>query len=307
MKRTLTVALATLLASCGTNASTPLSDQEPPAVLSASPDQGARGIGADVRLVLQFSEPMNKATTEQAYYSDSPGLQADQVSFSWDPAGRLLTITPRNDLAYGTATPRTYRYGLREGARDLAGNAIKASFVAEFSTLRRQTYALRTLPGSGGNLSASGELQVDPERLEVGDTAGNHEQRAFISFDLADLPKSGTVEWAELDLVAQGTVGDPQLLGQVEIEPVDYGSQLDQTDFDLPAKAEATALAQASQQLRSWLQDTLRRNKSEELEGKVVRSQYRLRIGSLSSDTDQQPDLWRFDADARLKVTLLFP
>lgn len=74
----------------------------PASVLGVSPADGATGVKADASIVITFDKSANKASVEASYLSDSEGIRPEQVQFSWNEAGTILTITPKNGLEYAT-------------------------------------------------------------------------------------------------------------------------------------------------------------------------------------------------------------
>jgi len=87
-------------------------------------------LGSNVNLtplvVITFSEPMDRATVEQAF-SMTPNMDG---TFSWSADSRIVTFTPSRALDPGT----DYFVVVDTGARDLAGNALVQGTTLQFTT-----------------------------------------------------------------------------------------------------------------------------------------------------------------------------
>jgi hypothetical protein len=117
-------------------------DTTRPQILDVAPFNGQTGVASNAKVVVTFSEAMNQTAVRNAYSSSA--LLPAQVTFSWNAAGTILTITPNNPLAYASGssltTPATaYAFQIGTGATDLAGNPLAAAFSSSFTTLRRIT------------------------------------------------------------------------------------------------------------------------------------------------------------------------
>src|SRR5881296_3324319 len=99
-------------------------DVLPPSVTDSRP------VGANTNLtpwiVITFSEPMNRASVEQAF-SITPGIDG---SFVWSSDFRTVSFVPTRELQSGT----TYAVVIDSSARDLAGNTMVGSKTFQFST-----------------------------------------------------------------------------------------------------------------------------------------------------------------------------
>ena len=131
--------LAALLASCSSNSQPPAAgDTTPPSIVSVTPASGTVGVTSDSVITVTFSEAMDRAATVAAYTSTE--LPATAVTFEWNAAGTILTIRPKNPLAYKQVgelhePAMQYSIGFTTAARDLAGNPL-AAFTSIFKTLR---------------------------------------------------------------------------------------------------------------------------------------------------------------------------
>jgi len=107
-------------------------DTTAPTITSVSPTDNATGVDPAGNLSVAFSEPMNKAATQDAFSLTPAGQPTATVSgsFSWN--GNTMTFDPATDLAKGggyTATVGT-------GATDVAGNGLSAEKSWNFTTKR---------------------------------------------------------------------------------------------------------------------------------------------------------------------------
>lgn len=159
-------------------------DTAAPRIVAVSPENGARGVTADALVRIEFSEPMDEASTVAAYRSSS--LSAEDVTFIWNETHTVLAIRPEQPLRYAKATlepgaaptlpPESYAYAFSSEARDLAGNPLTGlgtDAPISFATLRQLSQQLAAVPELSGTL-----LSHDQAPPLFG----------FLSFDLDELP-----------------------------------------------------------------------------------------------------------------------
>lgn len=159
-------------------------DTAPPRIVAVSPENGASGVTADALVRVEFSEPMDEASTVAAYRSSS--LSAEDVTFIWNETHTVLAIRPEQPLRYAKATlepgaaptlpPESYAYAFGSEARDLAGNPLTGlgtEAPISFATLRQLSQKLAAVPELSGTLL--GHDQAPP-------------LFGFLSFDLGELP-----------------------------------------------------------------------------------------------------------------------
>lgn len=112
------------------------SDTTPPTVTAVTPPAGATGVSVGTTVTATFSEPMDAPTiTSTTFQLRDPDGVIVAASVAYDAATRRATLTPSGVLDEG----RTYTATVRGGAtdprvKDLAGNALAASFVWSFTT-----------------------------------------------------------------------------------------------------------------------------------------------------------------------------
>ncbi len=200
-------------------------DNLSPTIVSITPADGATKLTpATDTIVITFSEPMNKASTQAAFVASSGA-----PVFSWDATGSELTIDPK--VPYPTANDPVaaavpYKYTLSTGAKDLAGNSIATALNRQFSLLREIT---KLCPYSyGGSLGEgdSAPSQFSGTFVGAGDTSGNRSLRGFMSFDLSGLPNGiQTFESGTLGATIVQIDGSPfSVLGNYLIHSVAFSA-----------------------------------------------------------------------------------
>lgn len=206
------------------------SDETSPSVTDTQPASSATAVHEDQMILVTFSEPMDQASVEDAYASTD--LPADQVTFTWSPDGRELTITPLAPLAYaegsGTdpavVTPKTYAITIGIGATDLAGNALAAPMDLSFST-RRRLIALFGLDTALTRATLANTSYAVSD-IWVGDSQNTSTYRSYVTFDLSTLPADAEVERAQFQGRQLQPDGAPYNLGAVNVQHVTYTSTL---------------------------------------------------------------------------------
>lgn len=189
-------------------------DTSAPSVVAVSPANGAKGVRADAKIVVTFSEPMNRAETEAAYASTE--LPKDAVQFAWNAAGTELTVSPKSPLAYAKAdglasAAKKYAVAIGGGAKDLAGNALAAPASTEFATLREFFTPAPLVTGASGRLTVGNSLSAiaNPASYFVGDGDADQTISSFFTFDLAALPQGAEIAEALFITRQTGVTGSP--------------------------------------------------------------------------------------------------
>ena len=233
--RSLTTAL--LLAAAGTGcADDPAAggpdidpdDTTAPAVTSTQPAASASGVPENEKIHVTFSEPMDQASVEAAYTSTD--LPAEQVTFAWNPAGTVLTITPASPLEYAegtgtdpeTVTPKTYTITIGAGASDLAGNTLAAPMELSFAT-RRRLLALFGLDTDLTCVTLANDSYTGTE-IMVGDHMNGATYRSYLTFDLSTLPADAAIEKAQFQGRQHLTEGAPYSMGPINVQHLTYPS-----------------------------------------------------------------------------------
>ena len=203
----------------GSGGSGELDDLTPPFVLSISPSDGERGVRSDSKIVIRFSEPMNRVQT-----ASGSELVDIPVSAEWDELGTELSLTPVEELTYGWEEAVAYTLRVNRLAMDLAGNALEEQLVATFYTSRRLGTSFLPIASRTGYAIDSNDppsVFADPT---VGD-AVDREMRGFASFELSSLPPpTQEVTSAALTVGQYTTRGEPYQLGSMLLEHVAFSA-----------------------------------------------------------------------------------
>lgn len=217
-------------------------DTQPPTVVAISPNNGANGIAKNARIVIDFSETMNRQSTELAYQSsDMPS-----VTFAWSNNDSRLVIDPVGDLQY-TPTGKVYSFRLSNAASDLAGNRL-SNTNSSFTTFRELTRTLRSIAALDGDVRSDGTVDTSSD-LTVGDSGlvGNAQYKGFLSFNLSPLESAGLtvaqrITSATLRAYQGGPISgapytDLRLNGSYLMAGhIKYGPSLDAADFSTPVQ-----------------------------------------------------------------------
>ena len=299
-----------------TSADAAPADSEP-RVSSTIPADGATGVRRDTSLSIAFTEPMDRASVEAAFLSDT--LPASALEFRWDSAGTLLNVVLGQPLSYATGgdpnqlAALRYDYRLSSDAHDLRGTPLPDTRVT-FWTLREISVALSAQPDPDltGNWRSDGIYGTDAcaqagDSMCLGDSSfgPNAIYRGFASFDLSALPSSLLeVSQAQLELPVNSILGTPfSGLGQLTFEHLRF-TAIGPDAFNAPAQS---SIGSASSAL---IGGTLRQNALDAVRSDLasaVLSQYRFHFQN-ASDGDAATDLlFSSRPGARLRVTYLIP
>ena len=267
-------------------------DTTPPTIISVEPQGGATGVVFTSNIVITFSEKMDQVATQSAYQSTT--LPADQVSFSWNAEGTVLTVDPQGDLLYARGAdvnalaPRSYDFNLGATAKDSAGNSL-TSVSSSFSTLRRIDTNLPYISELCGTAYSNNIFDATNSAPRVGDSLFGADNisvvaRAFFTFDLSAIPNSvrdADLEIAEVTLYKNSVSGNPYAFGSINLEHVNYGATTDNSGgaiFNTPSLANLGIADDASQSLEYRARDATSavRNDLTDRAARGNRSQYRL-------------------------------
>src|SRR5207248_116898 len=106
-------------------------DLTAPSVSSTVPANGATAVPINQTINATFSEPMDPLTINTASLRlIGPGGTLVTGTVAYDVSSRIATLDPVSNLAPNTV----YTATLTTAARDLAGNALAANFVWNFTT-----------------------------------------------------------------------------------------------------------------------------------------------------------------------------
>jgi len=205
-------------------------DTTPPTVVSSIPASGETGVFADVIMTIEFSEPMDTASVETAYYSAD--LPDPAVAMNWNDAGDQLIITPLSELPYGSGvsaldiTPQAIALSVTTAATDLAGNELEQDFDLEFTMLNLIREEIGLLGSMSGSIRADGLAQFGMIRAGDAGNPPNARYRGIASFPIDDLSPD-IAEFVDATLLSTQyeTAGSPYTdLGELELHQVAFDS-----------------------------------------------------------------------------------
>jgi len=204
--------------------------------VDVSPSTGQTGVASNAKIVVTFSEAMNQTAVRNAY--SSARLPPAQVTFSWNAAGTILTITPNNPLPYASGTSPTipatlFLWEISTAATDLAGNGLAATFSSSFTTLRRIT---SSVPGTnvfnlldGTPIGPSGVVPIactGTEGNNVGRSVGlafTSVRKMYITLQIPSAPTGVTaVETAVFRGLQTQVAGDPYSLSVLTADEIPF-------------------------------------------------------------------------------------
>jgi hypothetical protein len=110
-----------------------LADVTAPKVLSSAPAANATSVAVNSKATVTFSEAMNPATITSATFTVKQGSTAVNGTVTY--TGTTATFTPSSSLAGNTV----YTGTITTGVKDVAGNALAASYSWSFTTIATVT------------------------------------------------------------------------------------------------------------------------------------------------------------------------
>jgi fibronectin type 3 domain-containing protein len=202
-----------------------------PASVATAPAASATGVSRATNIVVEFSEPMDKASAQTAFAITAPSGHNAGV-FTWNASGTVMTYNPDTDFLYGDNVTWT----VSTAAKNAAGNTMNLPFTRSFRAIRSLTQTITATPGLDGYVTSTGTVNTSGTTMYVGSftfSVLQYLERGFLSFDLGALPSTLTgITMATLKVYQQGYVGDPYgMLGTLKAEHIDYGATLDSADF----------------------------------------------------------------------------
>jgi hypothetical protein len=244
------------------------SDEEPPKILGAFPQDGARGVDVSEPIVIWFSEPMDTQNVTWAY-SQARDIREErpaEPTFSWNEEHTRLTVLtglPRPRSLWtdadrsGKDAELGVTYRIAAGARDKALNTLGSDYTARFHLRRRVEHRLSPCLELSGYASVSGFQPATPAtsapcvaqssdpnvRLWAGDL-GDRVVAAILSYSLARLVNPVELQSANLAFAFDDPVGTPHELHKtLFLEHLDLGTTV-AAGFDATAISTIGVLAQ---------------------------------------------------------------
>jgi len=221
----------------------PTPDTTRPTLVSFSPAHGSKGNPRNVNIKFTFSEPMNKASVEQAFTSSANF----QGTSSWNAAGTEVSFAPTTALAYGEPVI----WSIVTGAADTAGNALTTGNTGTFNIIRLVDY---TIPISPVTLLVSSWAPAQQNPWPIGDGTDNRPYQGFVTFSLNDLINNKNCNTpSAVKSAVLGWLYDPgtnpfSSLGRFLVDPVNHGSSTDNNSLYM-APSLGTPLALNSQDM----------------------------------------------------------
>jgi hypothetical protein len=274
---------------------------------------------------------MDHATTEAAFTQTGIGA----VAFSWN--GKVLSIVPNTALAYaaGTSTAvaaKSFTATMGTGAKDLAGNALKASASSTFKTLRRITTSF-TQPYTGmwviSNYMGGQAYRVQNDSSPtIGDGFTDETNRVVLDFNLLTAGKAlpaelTSIESAKLSAfisltnpINNNSWGDAAgHLGDLQVKHVYYGditTSIPITGWDVPILGTWGAIlvpkASASTGTKTIDVTTPLTDDFAQRAVRMGRSQYRLQFATnTNGDSELDLNAVKTGTSATLEVVYLIP
>lgn len=168
-----------------------------PMVNATDPLNNATSIARNKIVTSTFNETMDQATINNETFTLKQGSSSVAGTISY--SGMTATFTPVNILAAST----TYTATITKGAKDLAGNALAADVVWEFTT-GGTTSSLATV-----NLGTSGNYVI------LAQSAINNSSTSAITGDLALSPAAASYITGMALTAATGYATSTQVTGKV--------------------------------------------------------------------------------------------
>jgi hypothetical protein len=181
------------------------------------------------------------------------------------------------------------------------------------------TAILNIVPNESGSLVKSGANYARSEAVCAGDNPANQASRAFLSFDLTNLPPTAVVSEAVLDLTGYSVIGNPTYssvnwgnMGALEIYQYQYGSagSLGRITYEAPALMAGSLKLTDLQSGAPLLVDVTLDDRGDNMVEKLIssaqgRCQFRLGFFT-STNWDSKADLICLDG-AVLKIRYSLP
>jgi len=201
----------------------PTPDTTRPTLVGFTPASNSTGNPRNVTIKLTFSEPMNKASVEQAFSSSQNFVGTP----SWNATGTEISFAPATTLSHGALV----NWFLDQSAMDLAGNTAAMNYSGLFRVIQLVVYSI---PRSPVTALVSSRTTIQQNPWPIGDDGDNYPYQGFVTFSLNDLINNTgcNTQSAVQSAVLNWFYEDPGIspftsLGKLLVDPVDYGSTTD--------------------------------------------------------------------------------
>lgn len=181
-------------------------DAEAPRVVLTNPDDGASDVASDADLLVAFSETMDAASVSTSTFTvQGPGLTDVPGTVSYSFVSPIAIFLPDSPLLDGV----TYTATITTGATDLAGNALAADYVWQFTTAApgdsTAPVVVLTFPADGATNVATDTLVLASfnEPMDPGSFGGGN-----VALD-CDGPVAGVITFVELTAIVTFTPDAP--------------------------------------------------------------------------------------------------
>jgi hypothetical protein len=131
-------------------------DANPPTITGIIPSNGATGVFVNDKIVISFSEAMDKLSVQNSLTINPP----IGPTYSWDNENKILTVVPSSNFTEGGI----YNIMLSTGAEDMSGNALGSNVSSTFTVVSAAPPTIEYLePGQtlGSGITAKTPVVAD--------------------------------------------------------------------------------------------------------------------------------------------------
>ncbi|MCY1022755.1 Ig-like domain-containing protein [Pyxidicoccus sp. MSG2] len=207
-----------------------VADTTAPTVLSMSPVDTASAEPAGRALRVTFSEPMDTASAQAAFFVAKP--QGVTGSFAWD--GDTLVFTPASPWPW----LQQVEWGVHAGAKDARGNALAADAVAHFTVMEQDVTRPTVAGPKSGATGVARQFELTLTFSEPMDRASTEAALSVTSTVGSTVREvKGAIAW---------TQGDRVLTLTAQAAAVDYSAFIGWSVSDAATDLSGNALVAAS-------------------------------------------------------------
>ncbi len=189
-------------------------DQEPPTILSITPNNGSVGVLTTQTIVIEFSEPMNREATASAYSTASAG---GLVGFEWTEDSKAVTI--HHGLSYQDS-PFLHAFSITTSATDVAGNPLRDDVQSSFTLAKALDKVVTVRDNRNWRPGVTGAYSY----ILAGDETDTGITRGFFAYDLGE-PTGEVigVQSAVMRTNIRDIIGQPfDVLGDLAVQHAEY-------------------------------------------------------------------------------------